>query len=285
VAKILAVGVATLDWIQVVERYPEIDSELRAQQQILCRGGNATNTLAVLNQLGHRCSWLGTLADDVFADIICTDLDKNHIDYSFCPQVHDAVSPTSHILLSNKTSSRNIVHYRSLRELIKSDYENIDFSQWEWIHFEGRNVSETLIMMREIKQQHPTITLSLEVEKPRQDIEQLFEYADHCLFSRHYARSCGYDAAESFLRDIQNTLADVQDLVCAWADQGAMLLSSQGEYAQVPALDIDVIDTRAAGDVFNAAYIDARLNGKTLLQSVENACYLAGTKCKKLGIE
>ncbi len=284
-AKILAIGVATLDWIQVVERYPEIDSELRAQQQILCRGGNATNTLAVLNQLGHRCSWLGTLAGDVFADIICTNLDKNHIDYSFCPQVHDAVSPTSHILLSNETASRNIVHYRSLRELIKSDYENIDFSQWDWIHFEGRNVSETLIMMRDIKRQHSKISISLEIEKPRQDIEQLFNYADHCLFSRDYVNSRGYDSAENFLRDIQSKLTVDQDLICAWGEQGAMLLSSQGEYTQVPALKINVVDTRAAGDVFNAAYIDARLNGKTLLQSVENACYLAAEKCAKFGIE
>ena len=64
-----------------------------------------------------------------------------------------------------------------------------------------------------------------------------------------------------------------------------MLLSRKGEYVEVPASKVDAIDTRAAGDVFNAAYIHARLNKKSLLKSVEEACYLAGVKCAKLGIE
>jgi len=284
-AAVLAVGVATLDWIQLVERYPEPDTEIRAQQQYLWRGGNATNTLAVLNQLGHGCSWLGTLADDSFAEVICADLDKNQIDYSFCPRVNHSVSPTSHILLSQQTSSRNIVHYRSLRELNSTDYAKIDFSQWDWIHFEGRNVEETLALLRHLKSQHPTITLSLEIEKPRNHIEQLFEYSDHCLFSRHYVHSQGYDLAEKFLRDMAAKTNNDQKLICAWGEKGAMLLTNEDKYIEVPAQKIDVIDTRAAGDVFNAAYINACLNGEELLQSVEQACDLAARKCAQLGLD
>ena len=46
-AKILAVGIATLDIINTVDRYPEEDSEIRALSQHQTRGGNATNTLRV----------------------------------------------------------------------------------------------------------------------------------------------------------------------------------------------------------------------------------------------
>lgn len=284
-AKVLAIGVATLDWIQVVECYPELDSEVRAKQQMLWRGGNATNTLAVLNQLEHNCSWLGTLADDDFAKIICDDLKRNKIDYSYCPCVENSVTPTSHILLSQQTASRNIVHYRSLRELLTSDYEKIDFSVWQWIHFEGRNIAVTLELMQHIKQQYPNIILSLEIEKPREGVEKLFEYADHCLFSRHYANSLGYDSAEKFLRDVQNNLSATQELVCAWGEQGATAISIKGNCCVVPSIDIKVVDSRAAGDVFNAAYIDARLKGHELSPAVEKACYLAGMKCAQLGID
>lgn len=284
-AKILAVGVATLDWIQVVECYPEPDSELRAQRQMLLRGGNATNTLTVLNQLEHSCSWLGTLADDLFSEFICNDLKKNRIDYSHCPQIKDSVTPTSHILLSQKTASRNIIHYRLLRELLVPDYENIDFSEWQWIHFEGRNIATTLKLMRNLKQQYPDITLSLEIEKPREGIEQLFAYADHCLFSRHYANSLGYDSPEKFLRDTQNSLNSAQELVCAWGERGATAISTKGDCCDIPSLDVKVVDTRAAGDVFNAAYIDARLKNDELLPAVEKACYLAGIKCSQFGVE
>ena len=86
-AKVLCIGVATLDWVQVVRQYPVVDSEVRAEQQYLWRGGNATNTLVVLSQLVEQCSWFGTLADDAFADLICADLDLYEINYSLCPRI------------------------------------------------------------------------------------------------------------------------------------------------------------------------------------------------------
>jgi len=284
-AKVLAVGVATLDLVQVVEQYPVVDSEIRAKRQYLWRGGNATNTLVVLNQLGHCCSWLGTLADDLLAEIIQTDLEKNNVDYSHCPKIENSITPTSHILLTDELASRNIIHYRSLRELIANDFKHVDFSEWEWVHFEGRNINETLILMRFLKKSYPEIILSLEVEKPRAGIEKLFKYADHCLFSRFYAQSLGYNTAEKFLRQIKNKFSNSQYFMCAWGQQGAMFLSKEENYTHVEAAEVEAVDTRAAGDVFNAAYINARLNGEKFLQSIEQACDLAGKKCAQFGID
>lgn len=63
-SRILAIGIATLDIVNLVADYPPEDSEVRALDQRVSRGGNATNTLVVLSQLGHRCSWGGVLAED-----------------------------------------------------------------------------------------------------------------------------------------------------------------------------------------------------------------------------
>jgi len=283
-AKVLGVGVATMDWVQIVEHYPEVDSELRAEQQHLWRGGNATNTLVALSQLGQQCSWLGTLADDAFADIICADLERHHIEYSLCPRLVNTTSPTSHILLSRESASRNIVHYRDLRELNEQDSDGIDFSQWDWIHFEGRNVEVTHNLMCHIKKHYPSMTVSLEIEKPRDGIETLFDYADCLLFSREFVNSQGSKTVEQFLRDWQDLLKQFCDLICTRGEQGVSALSNKGLYFEVPALDVEVVDTRAAGDVFNAAYIHARLQGVNFLQGLEQACQLAGVKCSQLGL-
>jgi len=282
--RVLGVGVATLDWIQVVEQYPDVDSELRAEQQYLWRGGNASNTLVVLSQLGEKCSWLGTLADDSFADLICADLEKYHIDYSLCPRITHSTSPASHILLSHESASRNIVHYRDLRELLEEDSRAIDFSKWEWVHFEGRNIDVTLKVMQQLKQQYPNVTVSLEIEKPRDGIEQLYDCADHLLFAKHFVESQGFKTAEPFLSQLQNQLRHSPELICAWGAQGAFALSGGGVYSEVPAVDIQVVDTRAAGDVFNAGYIHACLQGSDTLSSVEQACQLAGRQCGRLGL-
>ena len=284
-ARVLGIGIATLDWVQVLEQYPPIDSEIRAQQQFLWRGGNATNSLVVLSQLGEQCSWLGTLADDVFAELICADLDRNQVDYSHCPRIQHAVSPASHILLCSESDSRNIVHYRDLRELEIDECISLDFSAWDWIHIEGRNVQTTLTLMSHLQQKYPDVIVSLEIEKPRQGIEQLYDYADHLLFGRQYVSSQGFSSVRPFLEQLQASLTSPKDIVCAWGEQGAMALSIENEYFEVPALDVTVVDTRGAGDVFNAAYIHARINGEGLQQSVEQACLLAGKKCAQQGLD
>jgi len=52
----------------------------------------------------------------------------------------------------------------------------------------------------------------------------------------------------------------------------------------VSALEIEAVDTRAAGDVFNAGYIHARLQGSHVANSVEQACHLGSLKCSQLGL-
>ena len=55
-AHILAIGIATLDTVFSVDTYPAEDGEIRADGMRVARGGNATNTLVALRQLGHACS-------------------------------------------------------------------------------------------------------------------------------------------------------------------------------------------------------------------------------------
>ena len=61
-ARILSIGIATLDIINEVDGYPSEDTEVRALSQRIACGGNAANTLTVLSLLGHRCAFGGVLA-------------------------------------------------------------------------------------------------------------------------------------------------------------------------------------------------------------------------------
>ena len=76
-ATVLAVGIATVDVINVVASYPVEDDEVRALSHSVRRGGNATNTLVVLSQLGHVCEWAGVWVDEPDAEIVRADLDRN----------------------------------------------------------------------------------------------------------------------------------------------------------------------------------------------------------------
>lgn len=59
-SQILVVGNALIDHIYQVGHYPAEDEELRATSQTQTLGGNGTNTVQVLQQLGHLCTLLNT---------------------------------------------------------------------------------------------------------------------------------------------------------------------------------------------------------------------------------
>lgn len=283
-AEILAIGVVTVDLVQVVDHYPDEDSEQRACEQFYWRGGNASNSLVVLSQLGHRCQLFATLADDKAALSICDDLQQHAVDYSICPVIKETISPTSHILINAQTGTRTIVHYRDLPELRDSDMSSLSVSKKDWLHIEGRNVAVTYSWLSQLHASADSLPIiSLEIEKPREGIESLFPYADHLLFGRHYVEQLGYTDPVLFLREQAKSLLE-KHLVCAWGSQGAYGMN-EGKVFHVPALKLgDVIDSRAAGDVFNAAYIDAQIKGLSATDSLQQACQLAGRKCQQYGL-
>jgi ketohexokinase len=283
-ARILAIGIATLDIINRLDGYPAEDAEVRAVAQRVCRGGNATNTLAVLSQFGHRVSWGGVWVEEPDARHIQADLDAHGIDYSACRRLTDGKLPTSYITLNQRNGSRTIVHYRDLPEFRCEDFQRIELQGFDWLHFEGRNVAETAAMLRHARNRVPHIPRSLEVEKPREGIETLFADADLLLFSPDYARSRAM-APEALLHAVHREQPRA-DLFCTAGAAGAMALDRGGQLYRSRAFPPrEVLDTLGAGDTFNAAVIDGYLRALPVGELLGRACRVAGAKVGQLGLQ
>lgn len=281
--KILALGVATLDIINTVESYPAEDDEVRALRQSIQRGGNASNTLVLLSAMGHQCSWAGVLADDPHASFIRNDLAGNAVMTDFAIVQQNSASPLSCITLSQVSGKRCIVHYRDLREFAFNDFMRIDVSAFDWIHFEGRNVEQTLLMLHHLRETGFQHNISIEIEKPREHIEQLFSLADILVFSKVYAEYRGFIDAAAFLQEQHAQYPGIEQY-CAWGEGGAYAIDRHGSLHHAAAeQSIDVVDTLGAGDVFNAGVIDASIRGLHIQDGLQQACKLAGRKCGRYG--
>lgn len=198
IMRILAVGIATLDIINIVETYPREDQEVRASHQRLCRGCNATNTLVVLSQLGQQCEWAGVMTDDGDSQHVLADLERHRVGVGYYDLYPGGKTPTSYVVLSAATGSRTIVHYRDLPEFSAESFEKVPLDQFDWVHFEGRNLPELSPMLRKVSQRG--IPCSLEIEKPREGIEALFGIPDVLLLSRAYAGAKGFGEPVDLLR-------------------------------------------------------------------------------------
>lgn len=288
---VLGVGIATLDIVNEVVTYPQEDTEVRALVQRHTRGGNVTNSLVVLSQLGHPCAWAGTLGDDPASGLILADLDRHAIDTRLAIRHPGRSTPTSYIALSRATGTRTIVHYRDLPELTAAELSGALLAQlgWlgancAWVHFEGRNPNDLAAMLRLVRDRFPGVPVSLELEKVRPGGEHLPEGPDLILFSRAYALALGASDPMAFLAD-HGQRSSARHCVLAWGDQGAYGWTRGIGCEHVPARPPDrLVDTLGAGDVFNAAVIDGLLRGLALPAALGRANQLAGYKCGQQGL-
>ncbi|MDT8383493.1 MAG: PfkB family carbohydrate kinase [Gammaproteobacteria bacterium] len=295
-ARILTVGIATLDIINAVDGFPPEDAEVRATAQEMRRGGNASNTAVVLSQLGHECAFAGSLADDASSEVIRAELKAYRIDMGAVATVAGGRVPVSYVTLNQQNGSRTIVHYRELPEYRFADFARIDLHNFDWLHFEGRNVPETRVMLDHARQQRPTLPISVEFEKPRPEIESLCAGADLLLYSRGYVQKSrvqqgrtqqGAEALTdpvAFLRE-QHRRWPGSEHTCTWGADGAWGIDRHGGITHSPAPQLSsVVDTLGAGDTFNAGMIHGRLSGGGLSQALAEACQLAAEKCARQGL-
>lgn len=80
------------------------------------------------------------------------------------------------------------------------------------------------------------------------------------------------------------------ELICAWGEEGAVSIGTDHIVHSSPAFPPDLLpgetmDTLAAGDTFNAAYIRSRTQGHSLTEALDFACIVAGAKCGMKGID
>ena len=275
---ILLTGISTLDIINTVDGYPAEDSEVRACEQAIRTGGNACNSAKVLQQLGISASLLANTADDLSADFILGELNQQKINTSLCSVENNSSTPTSYITVNACNGSRTIVHHRHLNELSANYFNQLTLDEFDWLHFEARNCEQLKSMLEHAAQFRKTI--SIEVEKPRENLDDILTFANVLLLSRPYAESKGFktpnECLDNFSKKYPNTI-----ITCTWGNQGAWAYDTTKIIHQ-PAYKIaKAIETLGAGDTFNAGFIASQIKKRSVKDSLAFACQLAANKCQQ----
>ncbi|HHQ69658.1 MAG TPA: hypothetical protein ENM98_05065 [Halothiobacillaceae bacterium] len=286
-ANIFGIGNVTLDIINEVQHYPVRDSEQRALTQRVRVGGNVANTLTVLRQFDHQCQLGASVGVDTDGERIIEGLQAADIGLDYLKRPKQGHTPTSHIILDRETGARTIVHYRELPEydlptFLKAEHK---LAQFDWIHFEARAMEETksmLALAREVVRDQP---VSLEVEKDRDLLDQVWGIPDIIFFSKHFAQQRGFSDPRAFLEQAHQWAPQAQ-LVLGWGNQGAFGFFSQNKEPlqhRPPSRKLDVIDSVGAGDTLIAGFIHARLQQMDHRAALAFAVNLAERKLEQIG--
>ncbi|XP_033001165.1 ketohexokinase isoform X3 [Lacerta agilis] len=246
--RVLCVGLVCLDIISVVERYPAEDSDTR---------------------------------------FIVSDFGRCNVDVSHLVRHSRGEMPCACCLVNCQNGSRTVTLYdTNLPEVTAADFEQVNLSRYKWIHWEGRNASEQVKMIQRVEAHNRTcppsdrVTTSVEVEKTRPELYQLFSYGDVVFVSKDVAKAWGFYSAAEAVQGLRRHLKPGATLVCAWAEEGADAIGPDGVLVHSDAFPPEVVvDTLGAGDTFNAAVILALSRGRPLAEAITYGCQVAGRKC------
>ncbi|KAK5170155.1 uncharacterized protein LTR77_004740 [Saxophila tyrrhenica] len=233
---LVGVGACAIDTILTVPHFPAEDSKLRATSLQKRRGGNAPNTLEVLQQLVRQDENDGAYPDvdsevqdgrpayidcaliSVLPAKTCTNTEfirssLDRADLDFCIYREDQMEPVSSYIIASETdSTRTIVNHNPLPEMTFDEFHMACGKLLEhrtrmdsgadiedmWFHFEGRVPETTLECIQYIRSE-PRLNgrISVELEKPgREGLQALAYEADVVFYSRNWAEGEGYTNAK-----------------------------------------------------------------------------------------
>ncbi|XP_048126812.1 ketohexokinase isoform X3 [Alosa alosa] len=285
--KILCIGLVCLDIINVVDKYPEEDTDSRCLSQRWQRGGNSSNSCTVLSLLGAPCAFMGSLAPGPVADFITGDFKRRGVDISGVTWQKEGETPCACCVVSLANGSRTVVlSDTNLPDVTAEDFSQVDLSQYRWIHWEGRNAEEQVKMIKRVEEfnrsatEKERVTISVEIEKTREPLYQLFQYGDVVFVSKDVAKHFGFDSAPSALKGLYSRVRKGAVLICAWAEKGADAMGPDGVVVHSDAFPPEaLVDTLGAGDTFNASVIYTLSRGGSLQKALSFGCQVAGRKC------
>jgi sugar/nucleoside kinase (ribokinase family) len=260
-ARVVCIGLATLDSIFALPRHPGADDRVVATELAVAGGGPAATAAVALARLGVEVAFVGAVGHDATGAAIRDGLSSEGVDVSQLAVVAGARSPQSSILVGD--GGRAIVHYPgSLPPLALNDDAGELCRGADWVHVDHAGYAAAPHDAR----------LSIDGGNPIPglDLEGVALYAP---------------TQEGLERDFgtaEAALAAGAQLVVVTRGADGSVAYTGDEVVDVPAQRVDAVSTLGAGDVFHGAVLAALVQEQPLAEALAFANRAAALSCRAL---
>lgn len=279
-SRIICLGHAALDRLYRIEAFPPHPTKVRAIEHIESGGGMAANAAATIARLGGKVELWSRIGEDDAGVKIRTGLKAYGVDVRHVQMFEEGRSSTSAIIVDD-AGERLIVGNRdtnmpsgtSWLPLERVGKASAVLGDVRWL--EGLRALFT-------KARADGVTTVLDADLgAREALSEILELTDYAIFSepalKDYAPKVDTDAALAKVLALGPRHAGV-----TLGAKGYRWLDASGA-GQMPAFEVDVVDTTGAGDAFHGAFTLALVEGRSTAECARFGCAAAALKCTRLG--
>ena len=273
--EVVCLGVITIDTIALVDKYPDEDERVLAQQISRAGGGPAAVAAVTLSRLGISTAIVGTIGDDEDGAEVLRIFAREGVDSSGI-SVGKIATSGSVIVASRANNSRAISTRQPMQQVALNSSARKLISEAKWLHVDHVGISQ-LKSENIARGSGPKISFDAGYNVADFDASEvdLFVPTDRQMALRFPDLDLGA-AVERDATGAKNITVATQ------GSEGSTGYSEDSGLVQADGFKVDVVSTLGAGDVFHGALLAQVIQGHNLQESLKRANAVAALSCRGL---
>jgi ribokinase/sulfofructose kinase len=279
---VLAVGGVSVDLVLKTPHLPGHDEKVIGKLVGRLSGGPAANFACAASRLGLKAaSWAG-VGDDENGRLILKDFEVFGVDTSLIHIHRQAETPFT-VILIDPTGEKAIVVIPTLQHEYSLETAAAALARSRVLYMMPHDLERFLALARLAHQHGAEVMIDVEANvcAERDRLEQILAQTDIASFNQAgFAAAAGQPVS---VEAAQSLLAFGPHTIVVTRGGAGSLAVTQAEVAEHPGYRVAVVDTTGAGDTFNAAFLAATLEGKSLAERLRFANAAAAISVTALG--
>ncbi len=287
---ILVVGSINMDLVVRSPHMPAPGETVLGEGFVTSPGGKGANQAVAAARLGARCRFLGRVGDDEFGRALLAGLQAENIDCTDVIKTEDAPTGVAMIIVDSKGENSIVVASGANHRLTPDD-----------VFGRGAAFGEADAVLLQLELPLPTVRAAIDLSK-RYRCKVILDPAPAP--GRLPAALCEVDVISPNVTEAElltgtktgeeradkNIALDLiargaSAAVLKLAGRGSMVVTADGQMARIPAYEVDIVDTTAAGDAFTAALAVSVSRGEDLRTAARLANAAGALACTRLGAQ
>jgi sulfofructose kinase len=278
----VALGQISLDRVGWVARWPSAGGKQPLEDEELLPGGQAATAALAATRLGVASAWIGAVGDDDAGRAALAPLRAAGVDLSGARTLAGVGSRQALVLCERASGERSVLERRDPGLRLAPDAVPEALIAGAGALLVDAEHPEASLRAIRIARSAGVATLC-DVDRADAASRAIAAEVDFPIVSEGFAEeSCSGVSARAALRRLSGP--HTRMLVLTRGERGATALHG-GRVLEVPALEIQAVDTTGAGDVFRGAFAAALLQGSSAHEVLAFACAAAGLACLGRGAQ